>query len=274
MSNETIQPIADAGGERWILIGTGEGASSAVVADLRQGLHDFMCCCGKMLEVCQDETVLWVLTDMDESGDAWALDEANGRFQYSADFECSQLTITRLSTRATVAVDAPAPQGEAGIPEILRHGMNCSGLIPGNEVDCTCGLRFRIEIQTEREMHNAWRKRAEEAEAEIDNLKKSLFFMETESNKLRNWWRASEAKFNSRDAEIAALTAQLSASQARERELRELVDAAEETFTGILNSDWRTWEELASADEFERWAKSRSRHMLSKVAALSAGGEK
>lgn len=29
----------------------------------------------------------------------------------------------------------------------LTHGMNCSGQIPGNESDCTCGLRFRIQLR-------------------------------------------------------------------------------------------------------------------------------
>ena len=31
--------------------------------------------------------------------------------------------------------------------------------------DCTCSLRWREMVRTEREMHAAWRKRAEEAEA-------------------------------------------------------------------------------------------------------------
>lgn len=33
--------------------------------------------------------------------------------------------------------------------------------------DCTCSLRWREMVRTEREMHAAWRKRAEEAEAKI-----------------------------------------------------------------------------------------------------------
>lgn len=49
----------------------------------------------------------------------------------------------------------------------LVHGMNCPGLIPMNDDDCTCGLRWRIQLQTEQEMHNAWRKRAEQAEREL-----------------------------------------------------------------------------------------------------------
>ena len=49
--------------------------------------------------------------------------------------------------------------------ETLQHTRSCPALTPGNYEECTCGLRWRIELQTEREMHNAWRKRAEEAEA-------------------------------------------------------------------------------------------------------------
>lgn len=37
--------------------------------------------------------------------------------------------------------------------------------------DCTCSLRWREMVRTEREMHNAWRKRAEEAEVELSALK-------------------------------------------------------------------------------------------------------
>jgi hypothetical protein len=36
-----------------------------------------------------------------------------------------------------------------------------------SEDDCTCGLYWRVQLQTEREMHNAWRKRAEEAERPV-----------------------------------------------------------------------------------------------------------
>lgn len=46
----------------------------------------------------------------------------------------------------------------------LEHGMNCDALIPGNDEACTCGLKWRIALQTEQTMHAAWRKRAEEAE--------------------------------------------------------------------------------------------------------------
>lgn len=56
--------------------------------------------------------------------------------------------------------------------EKLVHGMNCSAWHSehGQEVnaeDCTCGLRFRIFVQTEQTLHAAWRKRAEEAETSL-----------------------------------------------------------------------------------------------------------
>ena len=48
-------------------------------------------------------------------------------------------------------------------------------LNPMSEEFCTCGLEWRIRLRTEMEMHNAWRKRAEEAEAQssssIERLK-------------------------------------------------------------------------------------------------------
>jgi len=59
----------------------------------------------------------------------------------------------------------------------LEHARNCAGNIPLNDHKCTCGLKWRIMLQTEQTMHNAWRKRAEEAEAllnkrELVNLPK------------------------------------------------------------------------------------------------------
>ena len=35
-----------------------------------------------------------------------------------------------------------------------------------------------------------------------------------------------------------------------------------ETLQGIADADWRKWEELATPEEFVRWAKSRAMHAL------------
>ncbi len=61
----------------------------------------------------------------------------------------------------------------------LQHGMNCPALILGADQDeCQCGLKWRIRLRTEQEMHAAWRKRAEEAEAQLaptdDRLSRAL----------------------------------------------------------------------------------------------------
>lgn len=40
------------------------------------------------------------------------------------------------------------------------------------------------------------------------------------------------------------------------------IERLRETLEGIANADWRNWEELASPDEFVRWAKSRAKHAL------------
>ena len=39
------------------------------------------------------------------------------------------------------------------MPE-LTHGMNCSALSPGSDDDCTCGLRYRIEIERLKQLIN------------------------------------------------------------------------------------------------------------------------
>jgi hypothetical protein len=46
------------------------------------------------------------------------------------------------------------------------------------------------------------------------------------------------------------------------------IERLRETLDGIANADWRTWEELASPDEFVRWAKSRAQHALTHNAEL------
>lgn len=44
---------------------------------------------------------------------------------------------------------------------------------------------------------------------------------------------------------------------------KEAMKLALETSEGIVNADWRKWDELASPEEFERWVKSRANHMAS-----------
>lgn len=44
--------------------------------------------------------------------------------------------------------------------------------------------------------------------------------------------------------------------------LRKENDAQRETLQGIAYADYRRWQELASPDEFERWARSRAMHAL------------
>ncbi len=51
------------------------------------------------------------------------------------------------------------------------HGINCAARNPSQ--DCTCGLQSRQETQTAETMYAAWRKRAEEAEAEVERPRKA-----------------------------------------------------------------------------------------------------
>jgi len=41
------------------------------------------------------------------------------------------------------------------------------------------------------------------------------------------------------------------------------IEMMRSTLHGIVDADWRKWEELASPEEFVRWAKSRANHVLS-----------
>jgi hypothetical protein len=59
--------------------------------------------------------------------------------------------------------------------ETLKHSMNCAALsVHADPIDCTCGLQWRIALQTEQTMHAAWRKRAEEAEKQLRSLREEL----------------------------------------------------------------------------------------------------
>ncbi len=61
----------------------------------------------------------------------------------------------------------PSPKAPAASeePKPVQRGMNCACL-SGEHEHCTCGYEWRVKLQTEQTMHAAWRKRAEEAEAE------------------------------------------------------------------------------------------------------------
>ena len=78
------------------------------------------------------------------------------------------------------------------LTEQLHHGMNCSGLIPGNEDDCTCGLYWRIALQTEQNCHAAWVKRATEAEATLVTLKQDNDALRSSDLALRTQIKSSQ----------------------------------------------------------------------------------
>ena len=55
--------------------------------------------------------------------------------------------------------------------------------------------------------------------------------------------------------------AELRRLDALNAELVGVLNAIEVQCENIRKSDWRQWQELASPEEFERWAKSRARQM-------------
>ncbi len=69
----------------------------------------------------------------------------------------------------------PAPLADRAVPTIfddqkprilgnLTHSRACPAITPNNEDACTCGLKWRIQVQTEQNLRDAWMKRAMEAE--------------------------------------------------------------------------------------------------------------
>ena len=54
----------------------------------------------------------------------------------------------------------------------------------------------------------------------------------------------------------------------------EILKQALKSFEHIVNADWRKWEELASPEEFVRWAKSRANHTATSLRQAIAEAEK
>ena len=54
---------------------------------------------------------------------------------------------------------------------------------------------------------------------------------------------------------------------------RKAIEMALETMEGIVNSNWRKWEELASPEDFERWVKSRANHCAEAIRQVLAQPE-
>jgi hypothetical protein len=79
-------------------------------------------------------------------------------------------------TTESVTTDK-AQQSQGDVMELITHKRNCAAWhspdtgCEVNAEDCTCGYRYQIQLQTEQEMHKAWRKRGEEAEVENERLK-------------------------------------------------------------------------------------------------------
>lgn len=69
-------------------------------------------------------------------------------------------------TKSSSPVPAPELTGWMAIP--LEHTRSCQHW---NDDGCTCALEIRIAARNWMELHNAWRKRAEEAEAEVSRLR-------------------------------------------------------------------------------------------------------
>lgn len=86
-----------------------------------------------------------------------------------------------------------APAG--GAKEQLDHTRSCSAGWDC-ESQCTCGLEFRIQLQTEQEMHSAWRKRAEESEAEVAQLRQERD--EQEANR-QGWFETAKSEREARE---------------------------------------------------------------------------
>ena len=95
----------------------------------------------------------------------------------------------------------------------MTHTRSCPQLTPGEDDSCTCGLSWRVRLATEMTLHNAWVKRANEAEAECTRLAAQVAERDREIADLQqaidaNWVQhqrvvraEAEAERNAKDAE-------------------------------------------------------------------------
>lgn len=89
--------------------------------------------------------------------------------------------------------------------EIRAHARSCPNVGLPHTDGCTCGLKQRIALSTEKTMHAAWRKRAEEAEAQVASLTARLAEAEAERDKFQGALECSNAAAKRRGERIADL---------------------------------------------------------------------
>lgn len=72
-----------------------------------------------------------------------------------------------LAAAMTRPTPQAAPVTDTDLGDLSRHEVNCDWFESYDDSRCRCSLRLRQQIATERAMHRAWRKRAEEAETAL-----------------------------------------------------------------------------------------------------------
>jgi len=108
--------------------------------------------------------------------------------------------LEKLIAKAKKALDVRTAATPTMVGQ-LTHTRSCPGLILEAKDDCTCGLIYRVHLQTEQTMHAAWRKRAEEAETDYEALSRYVRDVEAISIK---WQEAASARSAERDDESRA----------------------------------------------------------------------
>ena len=86
------------------------------------------------------------------------------------------------------------------LTDTLTHSRTCSA---GYDLDsdCTCGLDYRVQLQTSQTLHAAWIKRASEAEQQVAALEAQLAAMTVD----RNLWQESHDEDCPNKARVEAL---------------------------------------------------------------------
>jgi len=168
----------------------------------------------------------------------------------------------------------------------IKHGRACAFVTKedgtewrAEDEDCTCGYEWRVRLSTEITLHNAWVKRATEAEAEVARLKMNQRCSAIEQGEVgypcvfRAEMERAEAEARTKIAEqllrIAALEAERDAL-AKDAELL-MLDLSSAWFYGNWKAETYTEREMQEIMERQGYWPTSEPELVTRRVAIDAG---
>lgn len=118
------------------------------------------------------------MSEQDETEPYFVLEFCRAGFEDAAAGLLKPDTAASMAAMCSASLEARKPSEGTPSPATpepsLEHTRSCGHWGPLGDNGCTCGLNHRILAQNNYEQYMAWRKRAEEAEAELDSTRSAL----------------------------------------------------------------------------------------------------